>query len=426
MKKISILSVIAALAMVSCGNSYDAKRVSLINQNDSINYALGYLNGAGIKQQYLGEVEAKEAQKACNEFMNALEDAYKGKEDQKDELSEIEQIGEQIGQSIKQNEKSGLAGNPAWTLNEKLLFQGVVNALYQDTTLSIEVAREFFQAQYMASRGSEEKAGKPITAKCPSKPKAVKLATLNDSLNYALGVLHGSELIAYFITDSTGADKKNFVKAINSALSSKVEYPQLVGIAKNIGKTIHEQEPEGLLQIPELATDFELIKQGFVNGFLATPDDSLIYWNQYEASQYISAAINEIKFGSIKQEGAEWLEQNKLREGVQVTESGLQYEVIKMGKGAMPTASDRVKVHYTGTLIDGTKFDSSYDRNEPTVFGVGQVIKGWTEGLQLMPVGSTFKFFIPYELAYGERGAGAQIPPYATLIFEVELLGIEK
>lgn len=426
MKKLSILTIIAAMAMVSCGNSYDAKRVSLINQNDSINYALGYLNGAQIKMQQLGDVEPAEAKKACAEFMDALDAAYNGKQDKQAELSEIEQIGENIGQSIKQSEKQGLAGNPAWTLNEKLFFQGLINALHHDTTFAIDAAREFFQAQYMASRGSEETAGKPVTGDCPSKPKSVKLVTLNDSLNYAFGVLNGSELIAYFIGDSTGADRKAFIKAVNRAMDSKVAYPQLVNIAKQIGSTIKEQEPQGLLQIPELATDFTLIKQGFVNGFLATEADSLIYWNPYEASQYIGAAINDIKYGSAKQEGAEWLEQNKMREGVQVTESGLQYEVIKMGKGAMPTATDRVKVHYTGTLIDGTKFDSSYDRNEPTVFGVGQVIKGWTEGLQLMPVGSKFKFFIPYDLAYGERGAGAQIPPFATLIFEVELLGIEK
>ena len=97
-----------------------------------------------------------------------------------------------------------------------------------------------------------------------------------------------------------------------------------------------------------------------------------------------------------------------------------------MGNGKKPSATDKVRVHYEGTLIDGTVFDSSYQRGEPTSFGVNQVIAGWTEGLQLMPVGSTFMFYIPYNLAYGERGAGQQISPYATLIFKVELLGIEK
>ena len=135
--------------------------------------------------------------------------------------------------------------------------------------------------------------------------------------------------------------------------------------------------------------------------------------------------LNRIKFGDTKEQGLKFLEENKLKEGVVVTESGLQYEVLTMGNGKKPSETDRVKVHYHGTLIDGTVFDSSVERGEPIVFGLNQVIKGWTEGVQLMPVGSKFRFYIPYELGYGERGAGQQIPPYATLIFEVELLGIE-
>ena len=107
------------------------------------------------------------------------------------------------------------------------------------------------------------------------------------------------------------------------------------------------------------------------------------------------------------------------------TESGLQDEVIKEGKGPKPTADSKVKVHYHGTLIDGTVFDSSVDRGEPIEFSLNQVIKGWTEGVQLMPVGSKYKFYIPQDLGYGSRAAG-QIPPYSTLIFEVELLGIVK
>lgn len=123
-------------------------------------------------------------------------------------------------------------------------------------------------------------------------------------------------------------------------------------------------------------------------------------------------------------EGDAYLASNAKKEGVKITESGLQYTVVKQGDGVKPSPSDRVKVHYTGTLIDGEKFDSSYDRNQPAVFGVNQVIKGWTEGLQLMPVGSKFTFAIPSGLAYGERGQG-KIKPNSTLLFEVELLAIE-
>lgn len=144
-----------------------------------------------------------------------------------------------------------------------------------------------------------------------------------------------------------------------------------------------------------------------------------------------SALIFEVELldfkESEKQIGLKFLEQNKKKSGVKVTASGLQYEVIKQGAGKKPSASNTVKVHYTGTLIDGTKFDSSVDRGTPAEFRLDQVIAGWTEGLQLMPVGSKFKFYIPSELAYGdnprERGP---IQPGSTLIFDVELLEIKK
>jgi len=127
-----------------------------------------------------------------------------------------------------------------------------------------------------------------------------------------------------------------------------------------------------------------------------------------------------------KEKGARFLAKNAKRPEITTTTSGLQYEVIKKGDGAIPTAAQKVKVHYTGQLIDGTVFDSSVERGEPIVFGVTGVIKGWQEALQIMPVGSTWKVYIPYDLAYGKRGAGnGLIPPYAPLIFEMQLLNIE-
>ncbi len=123
--------------------------------------------------------------------------------------------------------------------------------------------------------------------------------------------------------------------------------------------------------------------------------------------------------------GKKFLEENEKKEGVEVTASGLQYEVLEKGDGAKPKATDEVSVHYHGTLIDGTVFDSSVDRGEPTSFPLNRVIPGWTEGVQLMPLGSKYRFTIPYHLAYGARGAGADIKPYSTLVFEVELLEIK-
>jgi len=137
------------------------------------------------------------------------------------------------------------------------------------------------------------------------------------------------------------------------------------------------------------------------------------------------AELEEKAAGAAKAEGEAFLAENAKREGVKVTESGLQYEVLEATIGQKPKATDKVKVHYEGTLIDGTVFDSSYRRGEAISFGLNQVIKGWTEGLQLMSIGSKYKLYIPYQLAYGERGAGQSIPPYAALIFTVELLGIE-
>ncbi|MCR4665268.1 MAG: FKBP-type peptidyl-prolyl cis-trans isomerase [Paludibacteraceae bacterium] len=126
-----------------------------------------------------------------------------------------------------------------------------------------------------------------------------------------------------------------------------------------------------------------------------------------------------------KADGEKFLAENGKRAEIKTTASGLQYEVLEGTIGQKPKATDTVKVHYEGTLIDGTVFDSSYRRGEPIKFALNQVIKGWTEGLQLMSVGSKYKLYIPYQLGYGEQGAGGSIPPYAALIFTVELLGIE-
>ena len=123
-------------------------------------------------------------------------------------------------------------------------------------------------------------------------------------------------------------------------------------------------------------------------------------------------------------EGKAYLDANAKRQGVVVTKSGLQYEVLQEGKGKSPKATDTVRCHYEGRLLDGTVFDSSYKRGEPADFGLNQVIPGWTEGVQLMKEGAKFRFTIPYLLAYGEQGAGASIPPFSTLIFDVELIKV--
>lgn len=151
--------------------------------------------------------------------------------------------------------------------------------------------------------------------------------------------------------------------------------------------------------------------QGIVNAFFAEQEKKLRAEKAEQGKQALA-------------EGRVFLENNSKKPGVVTTKSGLQYEVLREGNGKRPKATDKVRCHYEGTLINGQVFDSSYKRNEPAVFGLNQVIAGWTEGLQLMTEGAKYRFYIPYLLGYGESGAGDMIPPYATLIFDVELLEV--
>jgi FKBP-type peptidyl-prolyl cis-trans isomerase FklB len=140
--------------------------------------------------------------------------------------------------------------------------------------------------------------------------------------------------------------------------------------------------------------------------------------------QQFMQQASEKKSAIFREKGRAFLENNKKNEGVVTTASGLQYKILTSGSGKTPTATNQVTVHYTGKLIDGTIFDSSVQRGQPATFGVSQVIHGWTEALQLMKEGDKWMLYIPYDLAYGERGSGQQIPPYSTLIFEVELIKV--
>ncbi|MDC3133671.1 FKBP-type peptidyl-prolyl cis-trans isomerase [Bacteroidota bacterium] len=200
---------------------------------------------------------------------------------------------------------------------------------------------------------------------------AQKITNEIDSVSYSLGVNIGENIKSQF----PDIDLKNFELAIKDVLDDKKE-PKIT------------------------AADAQKVIQDFFKKQQAKASESTI------------------------EEGEKFLEDNKKRNNVITLESGLQYEILKSGEGPKPSLEDQVTTHYHGTLIDGTVFDSSVERGQPATFPVGGVIKGWTEALQLMSVGSKWKLFVPYNLAYGERGAGPQIGPYTTLIFEVELIKI--
>lgn len=187
-------------------------------------------------------------------------------------------------------------------------------------------------------------------------------------------------------------------------------------------------------QLKQMGLKENLVIADFAASIQDVLEDNDLKVSHQEGQQIVNSFFSELEKKqnaakaeagkAAKEEGTKFLAENAKKEGIIVTKSGLQYEVLTEGTGKKPKASDTVRCHYEGRLLDGTVFDSSYKRNAPADFGLQQVIAGWTEGVQLMAEGSKFRFYIPYMLAYGEGGAGAMIPPFATLIFDVELIKV--
>lgn len=199
---------------------------------------------------------------------------------------------------------------------------------------------------------------------------------------------------------------------------TSVELQASYGIGLQMGEQLRANPFDGL--------DISAVQEGLADAFNLQPaqvTNDVLREAFNEIHQRMQAAKNE-QFAEAQEEGVAFLAENAKRDDVTVTESGLQYETVNTGNGETPTAASTVRVHYHGTLLDGTVFDSSYDRGEPAEFPVAGVIKGWTEALQLMPVGTKLRLFVPHDLAYGEQGAGGAIAPFSTLVFDVELLDI--
>ncbi|MCU4156057.1 FKBP-type peptidyl-prolyl cis-trans isomerase [Carboxylicivirga sp. A043] len=238
-------------------------------------------------------------------------------------------------------------------------------------------------------------------------------ADQTDSVSYALGYLQAANL------------KKQFER-----WPIEVDSASCVGLAKTLAKSemkkANREHLEGMFN--------EIDEAAFMKGFLNEFAYNKSYFTEMTADMYlrkVMEAIKKVKDAEREEkaaanlaEGQKFLEDNAKRSEVKTTESGLQYEVLKEGNGVVATKSDRVKCQYHGTLIDGTVFDSSVERQDTAQFAVTGVIKGWTEALQLMPEGSKWRLYIPADLAYGERGSGAKIGPHSTLIFDLDLIEV--
>ena len=230
-----------------------------------------------------------------------------------------------------------------------------------------------------------------------------------------ISVLVATAIVAMGITSCGDSHKSASLKTAADSVSYAIGISTGAGYKENL-KTL----PGDPANVDDLIAGFIQAIKGDSSAMKMTPQAAQAYVQTY----FMEASARDAK--KTKEEGEKFLAENKSKKDVFTTESGLQYQVVTEGTGDKPTATDKVKVHYTGTLLDGTKFDSSVDRGEPMEFPVNGVIKGWTEVLQLMPVGSKYFVWIPSDLAYGERGAGQDIKPNSTLKFEIELLEIVK
>ena len=272
-------------------------------------------------------------------------------------------------------------------------------------------------------------------ASCTAQSPKANLKTDIDSLSYAIGMARTEGLDQYLAQQGIDSTQMgDFLKGFNegAAKTSKKDVAYMTGM--QIGQMVGKQWVEGFNQQIFGGDSTQTIsRENLLAGFVAGVLGKGGAMDMAKAQEYMRTQMDAIKekataekYAENKTAGEKFLAENKGKEGVVTTPSGLQYKIITKGNGAIPADTSKVKVNYKGTLIDGTEFDSSYKRNEPATFRANQVIKGWTEALTMMPVGSKWELYIPSDLGYGSRETGGQIKPFSTLVFEVELLGIEK
>ena len=406
MKKILLFSIVATLILSSCGKKH--KVVELNSEADSTSYMLGYLSGSS-SLNYITNMDSTKVE----DFKDGVKEGLEA-----EELSQNEIMALSFANFIySQYCKNGFVfGDSTLVADFNTIKEGAFDALdKKEYSMALDSIFSFLNDIMRKSMQKET-----ITSE-----------ELN-TLNYVIGYANIKNSFDQGGIDGTPEEIEKFKNRYN-------EVNQDNSINK-FGFIIGYDFKENVCNQPLFdlnnPCNLDLLKAGLLAAFdqdttTVNPEKCNEYIQSLQMRKYMEAEKkkaeeNKILYGDNIEKGENFLAENGKREGVVTTTSGLQYEIIKKGNGATPTANDKVRVHYHGTLIDGTVFDSSIDRGEPAEFGVSQVIKGWTEALQLMPVGSKWKLYIPYDLAYGDKEVSEEIKPYSTLIFEVELLDIVK
>lgn len=418
MKKTVVTLMAAALMAVtitSCQHKYTAK---MENMNDTLSYALGVAQSSGLLP-FLSDTYAIDSTQLDNVIAGISDVAQASSEKQ-----EAEQLGKSLGLQFKAHMFKALNyrffGNDSTQfINESLFFDTFDKVAKGDSTGIMNAIEANYYVNTIAKRINID--SMEVTP------------AIADSLSMAYAVLNASTLVKSLNQDRQfePASIKALLKSIQETakITNSKDMAEVVGVS--IGLQIKEQMFP-MIEQEFFADSADFNRDNFFAAFFASMRGEDLLLDEMEAGaimrregEKIYESKMEANYGENKAAGLAFLEANKAVEGVKVTPSGLQYLVLKEGKGANPTATSVVKVHYHGTLIDGTVFDSSVNRGTPAEFPLNQVIAGWTEGLQLMNKGAKYRFFIPQELGYGGQDRGV-IKPFSVLIFDVELLDIVK
>ena len=420
MKK-SIFTVAMAFAaglFVSCTSAPKAN-LNGASKADSLAYAIGVAQTQGLKDYLVNRMDVDTAY--MGQFVDGVLEGV-----DVDAKKSAYYAGTEIGQQVVNQIIPGVTGE---------VFAGKEGELNKKNFINAFIAGASEKGMKMTSAEAQGKAMSLMTTIKENSDSTADLSAQIDTFSYAMGLAQ-TQGLKNFIMYRMGVDTlymANFIKGLKTGIKvgdNAKKSAFYAGI--QIGQQVTNQIVPGISYEVFGNEDKLINKDFFLAGFIAGVTEKNLLMHPMEAQQVAMTLMEELKnerfeqqFGDNKAQGVAFLDSIAGTEGVVKTESGLCYKVITAGKGAVPTNTDKVKVHYRGTLIDGTEFDSSYSRNEPTTFRANQVIAGWTEALTMMPVGSKWMLYIPQELAYGSRDMGT-IKPFSTLVFEVELLEIEK